>query len=48
MEGTGPGLCTAVLPYGDLTLTIHLRDNQLASLATLYDQSVANLQRWER
>jgi len=48
MEGTGQGLCTAVLPYGDLTLTIHLRDNQLASLATLYDQSVANLQRWER
>lgn len=43
-----PGLCTAVLPYGDLVLTIHFRDNQIGSLATLYDQSTASLRSWER
>jgi hypothetical protein len=47
-DNTRVGLCTASLPYGDLILTIHLRDNQMTSLATLYDQSVANLRRWER
>ena len=47
-DGTRPGLCTAALLYGDLVLTIHLRDNQMSALAPLYDQSVANLRRWER
>lgn len=46
--GTRPGLCTAVLPYGDLVLTIHFRDNQISSLEALYDQSTASLRRWER
>lgn len=48
MAGSRPGLCTAPLPYGDLILTIHFSDSQLALLATLYGQSVANLRRWER
>lgn len=47
-ERSTPGLCTAVLPYGDLVLTVHFRDNQAASLQALYDQSVANLRDWER
>lgn len=47
-DGKGQGLCTAPLPHGDLVITIHLRDNQIVSLASLYDQSVARLRRWER
>ncbi len=47
-EGTRPGLCTANLPYGDIVLTIHLRDNQVSSLEALYDQSTASLRAWER
>ena len=31
------GLCTASLPYGNLVLTIHFRDDQIASLEPLYD-----------
>lgn len=46
--GSRPGLCTASLPYGDLFLTIHFRDNQVGSLQALYDQSAANLRKWER
>lgn len=46
--GSRPGLCTAVLPYGDPVLTIHFRDNQIGSLAALYDQSTASLRSWER
>ena len=46
--GSRPGLCTANLPYGDLVLTIHFRDNQVGSLQALYDQSTASLRRWER
>lgn len=42
------GLCMANLPYGNLVLTIHFRDEQLAALSSLYDQSVANLKSWER
>ena len=47
-EASRPGLCTASLPYGDLVLTIHFRDNQVDSLQALYDQSTASLRRWER
>jgi len=47
-DANGQGLCTAPLPHGDLVITIHLRDNQIASLATLYDLAVASLRRWER
>lgn len=47
-EGSQPGLCAASFLYGDLVLTIHFRDDQIASLETLYDQSVANLRRWKR
>ncbi|APX67009.1 hypothetical protein V3I01_12965 [Sphingomonas sp. gentR] len=48
MENSQAGLCTASLPYGDLVLTIHFRDNQIASLQDLYDQSAASLWKWER
>jgi hypothetical protein len=48
MGGGQPGLCTANLPYGDLVLTVHFRDNQVGSLQVLYDQSLASLGRWER
>src|SRR3546814_14465452 len=37
--GSRPGLCTANLPYDNLVLTIHFRDNQVGSLQALYDQS---------
>lgn len=47
-ERSEPGLCTAALPYGDLVLTVHFRENQAASLQELYDRSVANLRDWER
>lgn len=47
-EDSQPGLCTASLPYGDLVLTIHFRDNQVDSLEDLYDQADASLRRWER
>lgn len=47
-DGARPGLCTAVMPYGDLVLTIHFRDNQVGSLGAMYDQSTASLRRWER
>ncbi|RYF12819.1 MAG: hypothetical protein EOO77_16840 [Oxalobacteraceae bacterium] len=46
--GSRPGLCTAVLPYDNLVLTIHFRDNQVGSLQALYDQSTASLHKWER
>lgn len=46
--GSRPGLCTANLPYGELVLTVHFRDNQVASLQALYDQSIGSLGRWER
>src|SRR3546814_6980186 len=46
--GSRPGLCTANLPYDNLVLTIHFRDNQVGSLQALYDQSVASLRKWER
>jgi len=46
--GSRPGLCTANLPYGDLVLTVHFRDNQVGSLQVLYDQSLASLGKWER
>jgi hypothetical protein len=46
--GSRPGLCTANLPYGDLVLTIHFRDNQVGSLQALYDRANASLQSWER
>ncbi|MFC0206446.1 hypothetical protein [Novosphingobium soli] len=47
-DGDGQGLCTAPLPHDDLVITIHLRDDQIASLASLYDQAVTKLQHWER
>lgn len=47
-EHSGTGLCTASLPYGNLVLTVHLRDNQVSSLQALYDQSVSHLRDWER
>src|SRR3546814_4176976 len=34
--GSRPGLCTADLPYDNLVLTIHFRDNQVGSLQALY------------
>lgn len=46
--GSRSGLCTAVLPYGDLVLTINFRDNQIGSLPALYDLSTASLRTWER
>lgn len=46
--GSRTGLCTASLPYDNLVLTIHFRDNQVGSLQALYDQSVASLRKWER
>lgn len=46
--GSRRGLCTANLPYGDLVLTIHFRDNQIGSLQALYDESAARLRSWER
>lgn len=47
-ERSEAGLCTASLPYGKLVLTVHLRDNQVGSLRSLYDQSVLHLREWER
>ncbi|WP_157084820.1 hypothetical protein [Sphingomonas pituitosa] len=44
----GDGLCTAVLPYNDLVLSIHLRDSQMRSLEALYDDAVSKLKSWER
>src|SRR3546814_17177523 len=46
--GSRPGLCTANLPYDNLVLPIHFRDNQVGSLQALYDQSVASLRKWAR
>jgi hypothetical protein len=46
--GSRPGLCTANLPYDNLVLTIHFRDNQVGSLQALYDQSATSLRTWER
>lgn len=46
--GSRPGLCTAILPYDNLVLTIHFRDNQVGALQALYDQSATSLRRWER
>ena len=46
--GSRSGLCTASLPYGDLVLTIHFRDNQVGSLQALYDKASASLRKWER
>jgi len=48
VEGSGSGLCNASLLYGDLVLTIHFRDDRIASLETLYDRATAFLRRWER
>jgi hypothetical protein len=47
-DGARPGLCTAVMPSGDLVLTIHFHDNQVGSLGAIYDQSTASLRRWEQ
>lgn len=46
--GSRPGLCMASLPYDDLVVTVHFRDNQIGSLQALYDQSIARLRTWER
>lgn len=46
--GSGAGLCTASLLYGDFVLTIYFRDDQAGSLQALYDESTANLQQWAR
>ncbi len=47
-DKSGDGLCTAVLPYKDLVLSIHLRDSRVQSLEALYDDAVGKLERWER
>jgi hypothetical protein len=46
--GPGRGLCTATLPYRDLVLSLHLTDNEMTELDSLYDQAVAHLDAWER
>lgn len=46
--GSRPGICTANLPFGDLVLTIHFRDDQVGSLPAFYDQAAADLRRWEQ
>lgn len=47
-DGSGEGFCTAVLPYEDLVLSIHLRDSQMSRLEALYDDAVSKLKSWER
>lgn len=47
-DGSGEGFCTAVLPYEDLVLSIHLRDSQMPRLEALYDDAVSKLKSWER
>ncbi len=46
--GSRPDLCTANMLFGNLVLTIHFRENQIGSLASLHDQATDNLLRWER
>jgi hypothetical protein len=47
-ESSQRGLCMASLPYEDLVVTVHLRDDQVGSLQALFDQSVASLRSWQR
>lgn len=47
-DKSGEGFCTAVLPYKDLVLSIHLRDSQMPTLEALYNQAVSKLESWER
>ncbi|WP_093664610.1 hypothetical protein [Sphingomonas gellani] len=42
------GLCTANLPFDDLVLTVHFRDDQVGSLASFFDQAAADLRSWEQ
>jgi hypothetical protein len=42
------GLCTAVLSDGDLTLTLHITDNLVPEMQTLYDRASADLASWLR
>ena len=47
-DGSGEGFCTAVLPYEDMVLSIHMRDSQMSRLEALYDDAVSKLKSWER
>jgi hypothetical protein len=41
------GLCTAVLPFGDLALTIALNADEVPELEDRFDQAVSALTRWQ-
>lgn len=48
MGGGIPGRCTAIVPFGDLVLTLSMADPEVPRLEPAYRQATGLLQEWEQ